>query len=206
MPTTDGRPASPATLLLEPGRGTMSGSTDRYEKRIADLEGLYRDEEAFAAVLRSSGEALAYWVETSIVEHGPGALSVGISTLLPGRVGEEFAMTRGHIHADPVHAELYYGLSGHGVMLLETTTGDTRALEITPGVAVHVPGHWIHRSVNTGNEPFSTLFCYATDAGQDYSVIGDAGGMRSLVVATGDGWALRDNPDHVGYRTGGEGR
>jgi glucose-6-phosphate isomerase len=105
-----------------------------------------------------------------------------------------------------VHAELYYGLAGRGVMLLETTTGETRALEIRPGVAVHVPGHWIHRSVNTGDEPLSTLFCYASDAGQDYSVIGDAGGMRRLVVATSDGWGLRDNPDHAGYRGGGTSR
>ena len=84
-------------------------------------------------------------------------------------------------------------------MLLETTDGQTRALDIEPGVAVHVPGHWVHRSVNVGDEPLSTLFCYATNAGQDYQLIADAGGMRKLVVADGGGWAMRDNPDHRGY-------
>jgi glucose-6-phosphate isomerase len=54
--------------------------------------------------------------------------------------------------------------------------------------------------VNTGDQTFSTLFCYATEAGQDYSVIGDAGGMRNLVVRAPDGWALRENPGHRGYR------
>ena len=63
-----------------------------------------------------------------------------------------------------------------------------------------MPGHWVHRSVNVGTERLATLFCYAADAGQDYSIIERAGGMKSLVVADGDGWAVQPNPDHTGYQ------
>jgi glucose-6-phosphate isomerase, archaeal len=45
-----------------------------------------------------------------------------------------------------------------------------------------------------------TMFCYAADAGQDYSLIERAGGMATLVVQDGDGgWTTRPNPDHTGY-------
>jgi glucose-6-phosphate isomerase len=80
--------------------------------------------------------------------------------------------------------------------------GDSEAIELTPGRAVNVPGHWLHRSVNVGDEQFVTLFCYAADAGQDYGIISEAGGMKSIVVADGDGWALLANPDHIEYRRG----
>lgn len=201
MSIAKNRIAEPARLKLLVELGAMSGSTGRYEKHLSDLEGLYRDDLAYRAALRQTDDDdPAYFVEASTIQDGPGALTIGISTVQPGRIGEEFAMTRGHIHGHAECAELYYGLSGSGVMLMETLDGETRAIEITPGVAVHVPGHWIHRSVNVGHTPFSTLFCYAADAGQDYGVIQDAGGMRKLVVSASDTWELIDNPDHRGYR------
>jgi len=198
---TEMRPPDPVRLVLDGIRGSMAGSSDRYEKRLADLEGVYQDSADFAAQReRDSGDPV-YWVESSTVAEGPGALTIGISTLLPGRVGDEYAMTRGHLHAHAEHAELYFGLAGRGVLLLETLEGDSRALPIEPGTAVHVPGHWVHRSVNVGDEIFSTLFCYATAAGQNYSVIENAGGMRNLVVHTPDGWALRENAGHRAYES-----
>lgn len=182
--------------------GVMRGRTSTYEKHLGDLGGVYLDAEAYAAQVAERGAGtLVYRVEENRVAEGPGALVVGTSTLLPGRVGDEFAVTRGHLHARADRAELYYCLSGRGVMLLETLDGDSRAVELTPGEAAHVPGHWIHRSVNTGDEPFVTLFCYAQDAGQDYGLIAEAGGMARLVVTDGaGGWTTRANPRHVGYR------
>jgi len=120
---------------------------------------------------------------------------------MPGRVGEEFAVTRGHLHAKVDRAELYHCLSGQGVLLMDTIAGESRAIPMNPGQAVHVPGDWIHRSVNVGVEPFVTIFCYGADAGQDYNVIAEAGGITQLVVLDGaGGWTLRPNPRHTGYK------
>lgn len=166
----------------------------------SDLHGVYRDAVAFEQQLAEDDGEPAYWVESSTVANGPGALTIGLSVLEPGRIGDEFTMTRGHLHSHPENAELYYGVSGKGVMLLETEDGQSKAIEIGPGQAVHVPGHWLHRSVNVGTERLVTVFCYATNAGQDYAVIEQAGGMKNLVVAKGDGWVVRTNPDHRGYR------
>jgi len=192
--------AEPPSLVVQPEVGRLLGSSERYEKKFSDLSGLYRDESAFQGQLRSRGEKIVYWVESSTPEESPGALTVGLSVLEPGQVGDEFAMTRGHLHANPEHAELYYGIAGSGVMLLDTVDGESRALPITPGVAVHVPGNWIHRSVNVGRDRLVTLFTYATLAGQNYDIIERAGGMSQLVVTDGGTWTRRANPDHRGYR------
>ena len=197
---TTSPPVPPVALTLLPGTGQLGGSNGRYEKHWPDLDGLYRDGAAYAERLAAADGEPVYWVESSQTEDGPGGLITGVSVLEPGRVGEEYAMTRGHLHAQADRSELYVGLSGHGVMLLETLDGQSRAVEVTPGQAVYVPGHWVHRSVNVGTERFVTLFCYAADAGQDYAIIAEAGGMAQLVVADGDGWTTRANPDHRGYR------
>lgn len=193
---------SPVPLVIS-SDGGIEGRSRRYEKRLGDMAGVYRDAAAWEAAVAGRGaDELVYWVDDHRYQEGPGALIVGTSTLLPGRIGDEFAVTRGHLHAIADRAELYHCLSGRGVMLLETVDGRSEAIELTPGRAVNVPGHWIHRSVNVGDEPFVTLFCYAADAGQDYELIADAGGMKSLVVAAEGGWALAPNPDHTGYRRG----
>jgi glucose-6-phosphate isomerase len=197
--------AVPEPGLLGIGRdGVIQGATSAYEKFLGDMAGVYRDDEAYrAALARDGADHLVYRVEEHRNVDGAGALIIGTSTLQPGRYGDEFAVTRGHLHAKADRAELYYCLSGTGVMLLETLDGRTEAYPMSAGEAVHVPGHWVHRSVNVGDEPFVTLFCYGADAGQDYELIRRAGGMKSLVVADGaSGWATRPNPDHVGYTAG----
>lgn len=185
--------------------GTIAGRNGEYTKYLADMAGVYRDTAAYEAQLAErGGDTVVYGVHSHNYSDQTGELTIGTSTLQPGRYGDEFAVTRGHLHGLADRAELYYCLSGRGVMLLETVDGRCRAVELTPGEACNVPGHWLHRSVNVGDEPFVTLFCYASDAGQDYSIIAEAGGMKSLVVSDGTGgWTLTDNPDHVGYRTTG---
>ena len=189
----------PVRLSMMAHSGTLIGRNGRYERFLGDLVGLYRDDDAYQRLLAADNGDPVYWVETSQTEEGPGGLITGISTLEPGKVGEEFFMTGGHLHAIADRSELYVGLSGQGVMILETLDGATELAEVVPGRAVYVPGHWVHRCVNVGEERFVTLFCYAADAGQDYSIIERAGGMASLVVEVNGRWSARPNPDHRGY-------
>lgn len=200
--------SEPAALAPEPGLldvasdGTLHGSTSGYEKFLGDLQGVYLNQAAYEAAITERGAGqLVYRVEEHRNLNGSGALIIGTSTLLPGRIGDEYAMTRGHLHARGDRAELYLCLSGNGVLLLDTLDGRSRAVPLKPGQACHVPGNWVHRSINTGDRPFVTLFCYAADAGQDYSIIEEAGGMAQIVVAHPvEGWVTRPNPRHVGYR------
>jgi glucose-6-phosphate isomerase, archaeal len=199
MNPTNQAPTRPVKLSLAPEDGALHGSSGRYEKTLEDLAGVYRSSEAYEAELAQSDGSPVYWVENSQSEEGPGGLITGVSVLEPGKLGDEYYMTRGHLHVKADRAELYVGLIGHGVMLLETLDGDSEAIEVRPGEAVYVPGSWVHRSVNVGDERFATLFCFAADAGQDYEIIARAGGMKQLIVERDGGWTTTPNPDHRGY-------
>jgi glucose-6-phosphate isomerase len=181
--------------------GRIRGRSGLYDKHLSHMSGVYRDADAYRdAVSAQGGDTLVYRVEENRVGDGDGALILGTSTMQPGRISAEFAVTRGHLHRRADRAEVYHCLAGHGVMLLDTVTGQSRALEMTPGIAVHVPGGWVHRSVNVGDEPLVTTFVYNADAGQNYDIIARAGGMSQLIVADDDGgWASIPNPDHIGY-------
>lgn len=190
--------AEPVRLILDAQNGALLGSNGRYEKHLNDLVGVYRNREAFDDAIKRDSGSPVYWVE-DLKLPGSGELITGISVLEPGLIGDEYYMTRGHLHARADRAELYLCLSGTGVMLLETLAGDSRAIELKEGQAVQVPGHWVHRSVNVGSDRFVTLFSYPADSGQNYDIIAEAGGMKNLVVTTEDGWTTRSNPDHKGY-------
>ncbi len=190
----------PASVTIDPGTGAMAGRTRRYEKRLDDLAGLFADEAAFAELARHRGSEVAYQVDEFRPSERAGDVIFGTSTLHPGKVGQEYAFTRGHIHAIGDRPEIYHCQSGHGVMLMQLADGTTHAEEMRPGSVVYVPPHWIHRSVNVGAASLVTLFCYPADAGQDYSIIARSGGMAELIVDDGaGGWKRASNPR---YRPG----
>jgi len=191
---------TPIRLEIHPD-GELTGGSGTYRKVLEDMASVYFDGEAYSTALRAQGpRTVVYEVQEQSYSRDVGALTIGTSKVLPGLIGDEFAVTRGHLHAISDRAELYLCLSGHGVMLLETIDGDSQAIELTAGQAVNVPGQWLHRSVNVGTEPFVTLFTYASDAGQDYAIIANAGGMKQRIVTDGHGgWLAVPNTRHRGY-------
>jgi glucose-6-phosphate isomerase len=193
--------ARPLLVSIDVSSGHGPEFTSEYEKSFGDLQGVYRDKAAFAALKETSAAEAAYRVFATTGASRSGELIVGTSTLQPGKVGDEFNMTRGHIHEIHDRSEMYYCLSGHGVMLLESLDGETEAIEMRTAQMVYVPGGWIHRSVNVGDDALVTLFCYPSDSGQDYSIIERSNGMAKLVVEDREGhWKLRDNPDYIPRR------
>ena len=129
----------------------------------------------------------------------PGDMIFGVTRMRPGKVGREYFLTRGHIHAKANRPEMYYGESGRGVMLLESPQGEIRTVEIGSRTLCYVPPYWIHRSVNVGADDLVMTFAYPADSGQDYAIIEEAGGMRSRIVDDGSGgWTLIDNSSYRG--------
>ncbi len=190
--------------LMEPGicrvdvaRGELSGATNRYVKTLADLDGLYEDKAAFELLKRERGDEVVYEVTDFKPSANAGDMIVGVTRMRPGKVGREYFLTRGHIHANANRPEMYYGESGRGLMLLESPQGEIRTVEIEPRALCYVPPYWIHRSVNTGSDELVMTFAYPADSGQDYAIIEEAGGMKSRVVDDGKGgWRLIDNASY----------
>lgn len=186
--------AMPSVHHLSSAEGRLSGRSHRYEKRLSELAGLYADAAAFEAAL-AEGDRVVYAVEDYRPSGTAGDLCFGVTCMQPGRIGEEYFMTRGHIHAIANRPETYRGEAGRGVMLMESPGGDVVTIEVTPGATVYVPPYWIHRSVNTGPEPLVMSFVYPADSGQDYGIIARSHGMKVRIVAEGAGWKAVPNPE-----------
>jgi glucose-6-phosphate isomerase len=187
--------SEPVRCTVRIDQGSLEGASGRYEKRLSELAGLYEDEAAFAAALKVDGDRVVYAVEDFRPSSRGGDLIFGVTRMVPGKIGREYFVTRGHIHARSDRPELYYGQKGRGLMLMESPVGEVRVAEIATNSACYVPPFWIHRSVNVGDEDLVMLFTYPADSGQDYDVIARTNGMRKRVVDDGHGgWTLIDNP------------
>lgn len=154
----------------DPATGELAG-TKPTERRLADLRGCFVDTAAFDTAL-AAGNPLLYRVASVEPAAGEGDLHYGVGCLMPGKIGDEYFLTKGHLHAWRPAAEFYFGLSGEGVMLLEDeSTGESRMVPLRPHHAVYVPGHTAHRTMNIGSTPLTYLGVYPACAGHDYGVI-----------------------------------
>jgi glucose-6-phosphate isomerase len=164
----------------DPSTGEIPGAPV-VSRNLADLRGCFADPSAYEAALLA-GNRLLYTVAAVEPARGEGDLGYGIGLITPGKVGREYHMTRGHLHAWRPAAEFYFGLSGEGVMLLEDeTTGESHMVSLRPHVAIYVPGGTAHRTMNVGEVPLTYLGVYPARAGHDYGAIAERN-FRCVVV------------------------
>jgi len=162
-------------------------------RRLSALKGQFLDEAAYSKMLAEDDKLLyeVYEVKRPEVE---GEFLMGISIVHPGKVGNEFFMTKGHYHSVLDTAEIYYCLRGEGFMVMETPEGETMVEPLKPGNVLYVPPRWAHRSVCTSRlEDLVTFFAYPGNAGHDYGTI-EQTGFRKLVVDGPSGVEIIDNP------------
>lgn len=183
---------------LDLASGTIEGCPTT-ERRLSDLRGVFADSDAYESALQQQNP-LVYRVSTIQEGTGQGELHCGLGVLMPGRVGSEYFMTKGHLHSWRPAAEFYIGLKGRGIMLLETDVGnDSVWCNLLPESLVHVPGNTAHRTVNIGDEPLVYIGIYPSDAGHDYSTL-TARNFRLVVVAGTHGPKVIRRTDFPAHR------
>lgn len=175
--------------------GRLLGNRPVVERHLSDLQGCFADESAYAALL-SRENPLLYTVTAVDHSEGKGDLHYGLGVLHSGKVGAEYFMTKGHLHSWREAAEVYIGLSGRGVMLLEDeVSGESRLEPLEANSIVYVPGRTAHRTMNVGDRPLVYLGVYPAKAGHDYGAI--AKNNFRMIVAEENGRPVmiaRNNP------------
>lgn len=182
----------PFTFFLDQSAARID-NTAPIVRRLSSLRGQFLDQSAFEAALAQDDPELyrVYAVDRPDVV---GELSSGLTILHPGKVGDEYYMTKGHFHAVLETGEVYYCLRGHGMMVMETPEGEAHVATMTPGAVVYVPPRWAHRSVNVSSaEDLVFFWVYPAHAGHDYGSI-ERQGFRKLIVARDEGPTAIDNP------------
>lgn len=173
----------PFAIALDLASGRLDPSTSSVRRHLSDMRGMYADAEAESAML-ASGDPPLYEVLQYDVPNEAGQLIVCTTVLYPGRVGDEYFMTKGHFHAERSTGEVYLGLGGEGMLLMQVEDRFS-CLRMERGTVAYVPPYWAHRSVNVGDEPLIFFAVYPGNAGHDYGTIERAGFAQRVVERNG---------------------
>lgn len=183
----------PFASQLDFHSGALQPAGRVLQRRLSETRGIYLDQEAVARILDREGDRLVYEVYPAELPEEEGHVLYGSTIVHPGRVGDQFHMTKGHFHTRRNRGEVYVGLAGHGALLLQTETGDVRMVPMGPGTIAYVPPYWAHRTANTGDDPFIFFAAWPGDAGHDYAAI-EQRDFGKILVASGSTALLVDNP------------
>jgi glucose-6-phosphate isomerase len=183
----------PFKTVLDMQTGILQPVGQIIQRHLSDMRRMYANTKVVDQILEKEGDRLVYEVYTVDLPEDEGQVLYCTTIIYPGRVGEEFHMTKGHFHERRDRAEVYLGLVGEGYLVLQADDGTVRGVPMQPGTVAYVPPMWAHRTVNTGDEPFIFFAAWPGDAGHDYGTIEQTGFAKLLVDRDGQA-TLVDNP------------
>jgi glucose-6-phosphate isomerase len=182
----------PISVQFDFATGIFAPSLEVSERRMSDLAPMYYDQAAVEKIL-GEGDRVIYEIRYHPFVTSTSDMSLGVTRLFPGKVGDEYHMTKGHFHERLDQPEIYFCIHGEGYLLLETREGEFRAERWGPGTISHIPPQWAHRVVNTGDDVLFFVASYHLAAGHDYASVVERGFAQVVVEREGEA-VLVDNP------------
>lgn len=176
--------------------GVFSPQRDIITRRLSQMKNMYADTDAVNHILETEGDRIIYEVHVTTIPEEEGHILHCTTIIHPGKIGDEFHMTKGHYHSIREEGEVYLGIAGQGYLVLQTEDGEASTLEMVVGTAAYVPPSWAHRTVNTGTEPFVFFAAWAGEAGHDYGTI-ERDGFRKLIMEQAGKITIIDNPKYA---------
>ena len=160
-------------------------------RKIKDLDGFFQDKKKMKQL---DPEQTVYKVQAwlPVREGTPGGLFFGTTNIMPGKVGNEYFMTKGHFHTLMDRAEFYWCVQGEGMLILMNDEHVTWAEEMYSGSLHYIPSHTAHRVANTGNSNLIFGACWPSDAGHDYDEIVKNGFSAYLIEKNGKPQLITD--------------
>lgn len=162
-------------------------------RTLSSMKDAYFNQKAVADMLAHE-DPLIVQVFMAPVPAEKGFLMVNINAVYPGMVGNEFFMTMGHIHDDPIGApEVYITMKGHGKLVLQARDGRTHLADMLPGKINYIPAAFAHRCVNVDmQEPLVYIGVFPSATKRDYSFT--PANFKQLVVKEGNQIKIIANP------------
>ena len=182
----------PISVQFDFDTGRFQPCPIQTERKLSDLAMMYYDQDAVQKIL-DDGDRLVYEIQYHPFETSNSDMALGVTIIQPGKVGDEYHMTKGHFHERIDRPEIYFCVSGEGFLLMESDEGDFRAEPWRPGTITHIPGKYGHRVVNTGNTPLYFVASYNLSAGHDYEPVIKHGFAQIVVEKDGEP-VLLSNP------------
>lgn len=176
-----------STIDLE--QKTLHGYTSYEERKLSDMKGYFQNEEA-RAKQETENNPTVYKVYKVDVPLNEGELLYCITVIEPGHIDGECFMTKGHYHLNEACAEIYIGLKGNGVLLMQKD-GKTKTIEMKPNTVAYIPAGWGHRTINVSNqEPFVFFSIWPAQSGYNYQKAIDSPFLKHVFLKA-EGYELK---------------
>lgn len=171
--------------------GILEGYDEHSIKKVKDMLVCYNLSEIERDALEVDSEQAMYEVYKKNVSNERGRLLQCTTIIYPGHINKHFFMTRGHRHVDTNCDEIYHGVSGEGILLLQR--GDEfKYIYIKKGVSAYIPGDWAHRTVTTSLEsPFIFYSIWPADSGYDYEYVKNNPFGKNVVLDEKNGFVIQ---------------
>ena len=180
------------TINFDPTNG-LADTIPSIKRPLSKMQGMYIDNKSFEIMVKESDPLVYEFYDVKRTEKST-EIAFGTSIIYPGKVGDEYFMTKGHFHTILDTAEIYYCLRGQGYLLMENPEGVCEIQEMKPGCSIYVPGRYAHRTVNISPQgPLIVFFAFRADAGHDYGTI-ESKGFHKLVIEKNGRPQIIDNP------------
>lgn len=164
------------------GQGTHLDN--KLQRRASDMQSAFYDQQALQEAIQG-GDPLIYEFYNAKFLTSTSDMSIAITRLFPGKIGDEYYMTKGHLHERNDQPEMYICLAGSGYLLLDTLDGEFRAEAWQTGTITHIPAIWAHRVANTGTEIMVYIGVYHATAGHNYALVEEKGFAQVVVERQG---------------------
>ncbi len=174
----------PFSMHLDFRTGGLAPHDRTNIRKLSDMRGLFLDADSERRLLEKE-DPMIYSFSEKILPEQNGHLQLATTSIRPGKIGDEYFMTKGHYHRRPDTSEVYLALEGEGCLLIQTEKGDFESIDVRPGIVAYIPPCWGHRMVNTGSTPFVFFAVYPGDAGHNYGAIEKTGFVKILVERNG---------------------
>jgi glucose-6-phosphate isomerase, archaeal len=165
----------------------------KVSRTLRDLASIFQDQHAVSDRL-SLENPMIYEFDEYVTGRNIRDLVVSSCTLFPGKIGNEFHMTRGHFHDPANFAEVYYVHQGEGILLMQSLSGDFITAEMSPGNILYVPPDYFHRSVNIGDEPLTFFGVYSGGTDHNYGMCSLETWIAKMVIQIDGEIKILDNP------------
>ena len=182
----------PTSVQLDIHDGKFEPCLELEQRKVSDLAKMFSDKAAIDDILRR-GDRLVYEIRYYPFFTSNSDMALGTTIIFPGKVGNEYHMTKGHFHEREDQPEVYHCVQGEGVLQMMTREGEYVSAPWKADTITHIPPQYAHRVVNTGTFPLVFVAVFHVAAGHEYGPI-EQRGFRYKVVEKDGKMAEVSNP------------
>jgi glucose-6-phosphate isomerase len=174
----------PISVQFDIDSGDFNPFVHKELRKVSDLSLMFRDQEAVAKIT-SHGDRTVYEIRYHPFQTSNSDMALGTTVIMPGMVGNEYHMTKGHFHETDNQPEVYHCIKGNGYLLMMNRDGEFHSTPWKPGTITHIPPQFAHRVINIGDVPLIFIAVFHLAAGHDYGMIVERGFKYLMVEKDG---------------------